>query len=200
MTELKKTRGKLATKLDWRDNCPANLFRLKWWKWMLTTDDGGKQWTLKKCGNRKTRLVQGSCRFHPTTCPILADFFRERTPSTSHIRLSKSRATQTEQFLCFSLLYKTNIFPYISYCRECFSHYIQRHFRDWTRVKFVPLYLGRLITWNVFYRHLGAAGITEIISCHTFFLTSNLHKFGVCSLLKRNAMFCKETCDVYTLN
>lgn len=55
-------------------------------------------------------------------------------------------------------------------------------------------------TYHVFYRHLGAAGINEIISCHTFFLTANLHKFGVRSFLKRNAMFYKETCDVYTLN
>lgn len=191
----------MATKLDWRDNCPANLFRLKWWRWMLITDDCGKQSTLKKCGNRKTRLVLGSCLLlHPTTCPILADFFEKELHQQTTSDWAKVEELKTKQFLCFSPLYKTNIFPYISYCRECFSHYIQRHFRDWTRVKFVPLYLGRLITWNVFYRHLGAAGINEIISCHTFFLTANLHKFGVRSFLKRNAMFYKETCGVYTLN
>lgn len=155
----------------------------------------------KKCGNRKTRLVQGSCLLlHPTTCPILADFFEKELHQQTTSDWAKVEELKTKQFLCFSPLYKKNIFPYISYCRECFSHYIQRHFRDWTRVKFVPLYLGRLITWNVFYRHLGAAGINEIISCHTFFLTANLHKFGVRSFLKRNAMFYKETCDVYTLN
>lgn len=91
----------MATKLDWRDNCPANLFRLKWWRWMLVTDDGGKQWTLKKCGNRKTRLVQGSCRLHPTTCPILADFFEKELHQQTTSDWAKVEQLKQNNFFVF---------------------------------------------------------------------------------------------------
>ena len=146
MTELKKTRGKLATKLDWRDNCPAKLFRLKWCRWMLFTDDGGKQWTLKKCGNRKIRLVQGSCRLlHLTTCQILADFFEKELHQQT-----------TSDWAKVAQLKQNNFFVFLYYIKQIYFrifHIVVNVFlitfnaiSEIGHVKFVPLYLGRLIT------------------------------------------------------
>lgn len=68
---------------------------------MLVTDDGGKQWTLKKCGNRKTRLVQGSCRLHPTTCPILADFFEKELHQQTTSDWAKVEQLKQNNFFVF---------------------------------------------------------------------------------------------------